>query len=339
MTWNTTAADLGKTIAGDASWMAIAILAIMIQLFIVALAFMLSKFFELPDLRRWVKSELAQVLASVILVFFLFTIIGAESYGVGFLQNQTELIGGSIILPGASAVGARVNPFDVSYVYLRSMLKCTREKFKQQFHPWIERLLSSNLVLIVVPLKVPIPFRYFSYPLWAQMVVAHYKANSLTWLAMALYFQYNFLQWIETSMFTVYLPIGILLRIFPYTRGAGALMIALAIGLYLIYPLMFIVLLASSGSPPSGCEVPPVTVSVKLCANDPSAVTTLIRAAQAEYGSGTSSSLGGDTASMIVYGFFYPIMALVVTFAFVRSLASILGADISEVGRSIFKIL
>ncbi len=335
--WNTTAADLGKTVLGDASWIAIALLAIMIQIFIVALAYMLSKFFELPDLRRWVKSELAQVLASIILVVLLFTIVSGESYGVGLIQNQTEIFAGSIVVPGMAGL-AKVSPFDASYVYLRAMLKCVESKYKETYKPGIERLLASDIIVSPFILRIPIPFKWFSYPLYSMIVEAHYKANSLTWLALALYFQYNLLQWVETAMFTVYLPIGIILRIFPYTRGAGALMIALAIGLYIVYPLMFVVILMSSGSPPSGCQAPQITMSTNICANDPAAFATLIKVAQAEAAMG-SSGLGGQTVSMIVYAFFYPIVVLVVTFAFVRAIAPVLGADVSEMGRSLFKIL
>jgi hypothetical protein len=191
---------------------------------------------------------------------------------------------------------------------------------------------------MIVGFVIPIDFQIIMYSLYQQMILSHYIANNYTWLALAIYFQINFLKWVETSMFTVYLPIGIILRIFPWTRGAGAVLIALAIGLYIVYPLLFVIIIANSGSAPAGCQPVPITVEKNLCTTDPASFVDLIEAAKAE-ASLRSGTLGGPASSMIVFGYFYPMTLMVIVFAFVRSLAPFLGADIAEMGRGLFKMI
>ncbi len=342
MTWSTAAADLGNSLGGY-GWAAIALTAVLMHFLLLAILFMVSKAFSVQDLYRWVKSELAQAFASAVLIGLLFSVVAGESYGVRFLQNQTELVAGNLLMPGAagaSNIEVRADPFIASYAFLRNMAECVKIKYMNEYktNRATERALSIIITIEAGPVTVPIDFKLIMFLLYQKMALAQYLANNYTWLALALYFQINFLKWIETSMFTVYLPIGIVLRIFPWTRGAGALLIALAIGLYIVYPLMFIVVIANSGSAPEGCSPVPMTVQKSLCATEPSSFVELIQSAKAEASLG-SGSLGGGASSMIVFGYFYPISVLVIVFAFVRSIAPFLGADIAEMGRGLFKIV
>jgi hypothetical protein len=343
MTWNTTAADLGQSISVAPGWVVFALTAVLMHFLLLSVLYMASKVISSQDLYRWVKSELAQAAASAMLVAFLFAVVGGQSYGVAFLQNQTELIAGNVLMPGAAGAGnieVRADPFIASYAFLRNMADCVRIKYMDEFksNRRVERALSMSISLMVAGFVIPLDFQILLFSLYQQMVLSHYLANNYTWLALALYFQINFLKWVETSMFTVYLPIGVVLRIFPWTRGAGGLLIALAIGLYIIYPLMFVIMIANSGSAPEGCQPVPVTVEQNLCTTDPASFVDLIEAgkAQASLNSGT---LGGPASTMVVFGYFYPITVLVVVFAFVRAIAPFLGADIAEMGRGLFRMI
>jgi hypothetical protein len=48
------------------------------------------------------------------------------------------------------------------------------------------------------------------------------------------------LDFFHATMFKVFLPFGILLRTFPITREAGGSVIAIAIGAYIVYPLLLV---------------------------------------------------------------------------------------------------
>ncbi|MFH1448004.1 MAG: hypothetical protein ABIG39_04015 [Candidatus Micrarchaeota archaeon] len=344
MVWNTTAADMAQSLGNPSfSWAAFALMAVLMHFLILSILYMISKAFSIHDLYKWTRSELAQAVASAVLIGLLFSVVAGESFGIAFLQNQTELMAGSILMPGAAgatSIEVRADPFIASYAFLRNMLECVKTKYMDEFrHNRLREMALSIIITIqIFGIKIPIELSMILIPIYQKMVLSHYMANNYTWLAIALYFQIHFLKWVETAMFTVYLPLGIILRIFPWTRGAGGLLIALAIGLYLVYPLMFIIIIASSGSAPEGCQAVPITVQRNLCTTDPSSFVDLIEAAKAE-SSLRTGSLGGPASSMIIFGFFYPFTILVVVFAFVRSLAPFLGADIAEMGRGLFRMI
>jgi hypothetical protein len=342
LTWETSASDLANSLGGY-GWVALALTAVLLHFFLLSITFMLSKGFNITDLYRWTKSELAQALASLILIGLIFSVTASESAGISMIQDRVELASGAILMPGASgaaSIEVRANPFVASYAFLRNMAECVKVKYLEQYkiNKRNERAVSMSIGLIIAGIDIPIQFKLILFSAYQNMVLAQYLANNYTWLALAVYFQIHFLQWIEASMFTVYLPLGIILRILPWTRGAGGLLIALAIGLYLVYPMMFVFLIANSGGAPSGCTPLQFDVQKTLCVTEPASFVDLIESAKAEASLGTGT-LGGNASSMIVFGYFYPLTLLVVVFAFVRSLAPFLGADIAEMGRGLFRMI
>jgi len=64
----------------------------------------------------------------------------------------------------------------------------------------------------------------------------------------ALSFQRALLKFFEESALTVFLPLGVVLRIFPPTRGAGGMLIAIAFSFFFIFPFIYFVFYLPSGS-------------------------------------------------------------------------------------------
>lgn len=343
--WDTTAADVAATLGGN-GWLSIASLAVLIMFFAVSLAYMVAYAFNLMDLKRWAKTELQQAFASVVLIALLFSVTVAEdgvttsSYGVDYIQGLVESSAAGIVAPGVS--GGKVSPFDVAYAQLRAMLDCTKSRYAE-----IHRDVMLIEMFFTMQFKLTFPssftldlgsiIKMAMIPMWQSMNQAYYEANNLVWLGLATYFQLNFLAWVETSAFTVFLPLGLVLRILPFTRGAGAVLMAIAIGLYLVYPMMMVVMYTMVDTP-KGCVKPEMTVeSEKICASDPGAFVQLQKRAvdaQAKLGGG-----GSNTAKMIVYAYFFPLVNIIVTIAFIRTIAGFLGADIAEIGRGLFKLI
>ena len=67
--------------------------------------------------------------------------------------------------------------------------------------------------------------------------IADYMYSSLK----ALSFQRALLRFFEESALTVFLPLGVVLRIFPPTRGAGGMLIALAFSFFFVFPLTYLI--------------------------------------------------------------------------------------------------
>jgi len=348
MTWETTAADVYKSFGGS-GWIGVALLALTTAFLSVGLAYMLAIGFHLPTLRRWAKAEFYQAAASAMLVALVFTFVQGEdilsgqpayySAGIYLLQNNTELLAGDIVAPGT---GGKVKPFTVAYAHVRNMIDCAEMMYRRTVSDVMamEWLTQLSISFSALGFDVVIPFNILLYFIYQTTVNAHAMANSLIWLIMALYFQLSFLQWVETSMLTVFFPLGIILRILPITRGAGAVLIALSLGLYIVYPLLFIII-AANVVPPEGCaktriEVEPPT---QQCLRDPSAFISLL----SKSGEGMSEidigRQGGEIARLSMYAFFYPIVMILIVLVFVRTAASFLGADITEVGRGLFRLV
>ncbi len=343
--WDTTAADVAAMMGGNA-WVPVSLTAVMIMFFTVVLAYMMSYAFNLLDLKRWAKAEFQQALASIILIGLIFGTVTAEdavikqSYGVQYIQGLTESVAAGIAAPGLQ--GGKVSPFDVAFAQLRAMTDCA-EKYYLEAYDVIEGkevffTFGLRIGLLGITLDIGYIIKFIAMIMsWMELNQAYYNANNLTWLALATYFQMNFLSWVESSAFTVFLPLGIVLRIFPFTRGAGATLMAIAIGLYLVYPLMMVIMYTMV-DPPKGCEVPKMEKEAEqICASDPGAFMQLQKRVTSQQSKLTAGA--SNTAKMIIYAYFFPLVNIIVTIAFIRTIAGFLGADIAEIGKGIFKLV
>jgi hypothetical protein len=336
-------------------WFSIALLAVVIALFGAGAVYALGVSFNVEPIKRAGSAELAQAAASLILILMLF---GAEQFEVGLLdqlERTTGAVTAAIYAPemfqGAAATGEiRMNPFDVSYAFIRNMLTCAERQYMRTYDNSIGNEFIANFRLaftVEIPiLKQGTPLEPMAMiPTFARNVArAEYDADELTWLSIFMYAQLAVLKFFETSMFTVFLPIGIILRSFPPTRGAGAVLTAVAIGLYMVYPLIFTILYVGTPKVIDGCAiyVPMDTQKItKTCPIAAGAVSGQIDQAQT-VASGTEidmTKVESGMASLKYSAYVYMIVSLGATFMFIRSASTILGADISEIGRSMFRMI
>ena len=90
------------------------------------------------------------------LVALLFTIVAGEAYGVAWLQNQTELMAGNILMPGAagaSSIEVRADPFVASYAFLRNMVECAKIKYMDEFRGNRMREVALSLIITIQILR------------------------------------------------------------------------------------------------------------------------------------------------------------------------------------------
>ncbi|VVB73403.1 Uncharacterised protein [uncultured archaeon] len=336
-------------------WFSIALMAVMIAVLAAGAVYVLGVSFNVEPIKRAGSAELAQAAASLILILMLF---GAEQFEVSLLdqlERTTGAVTAAVFSPemfqGSAATGEiRMNPFDVSYAFIRNMLTCAERQYRKVYDNSIGNELIANFRLaftIEVPiLKQGTPVEPMALiPTFARAVArAEYDADELTWLSIFLYAQIAILKFFETSMFTVFLPIGLILRAFPPTRGAGAVLSAIAIGFYMVYPLVFTILYVGTPKVIDGCSiyVPMDTQKLtKSCPLEVGAVSGQISQAQT-LSAGTEvdmTKVEAGMASLKYSAYVYMIVSLGATFMFVRSASTILGADISEIGRSMFRMI
>ncbi|MEM0437842.1 MAG: hypothetical protein QXU54_00920 [Candidatus Micrarchaeia archaeon] len=359
--WETSAQVLAQNMPLE--WYGIAMSVVMIIAFMLIILYMASKIFSSRTLEMAVRREFFQLAATVLLITFLMAFATTESFIIAGNKDFRDMIGGAAAEQILGKTGYQVNIFDVSYVYLLSSLKCLKSEYnrllKLQAYEMIPRMgVSLNVMGALVPLPIPVILD-LATDAWGKLMVAIMDAEEILWLSLAAYFQINFLQWIEASMVTVYLPLGILLRAFPYTRGGGAAIMGIAISLYFVYPFLLTVLFVNAPPLPDKCSVAveiveeeeeTVKEGKKMCPADPTAIESLIEESQGNkpagssgYGKLISSDVGGfsqDTAGRIrLYAYFYPFVAMVGTFLFARSLTQILGGNIADIGRGMVRVI
>jgi len=155
-----------------------------------------------------------------------------------------------------------------------------------------------------------------------------------------------------------FFSIGVALRAFPPTRGAGAYVMALAIGLYFVFPLCYI-LISSMGTnyaqsmiasfDPSKvgdsqfmCSVPEVYNVTSLgCGseNRPLQMIEILQANEEEL----TSLMNLDIDSFIKHIAFaiclFPMICLVALLTFVLNTTNLFGGNIPEIGRGLVKLI
>jgi hypothetical protein len=361
----TSAECLSKTflkstpLGGVSPWFSISMIVLFIAFSGAVIFYMIAYAFNSDQYKRIAFAELMQVAASFLLIGFLFgfemfetDLITKLEQTSGAITSALMLSGGGQIPGGALSGQIQINPFDVSYAFLRNMLSCAQNKLKTTYEnsKGIETVINIGIQIIVTlpgerETSLPLPNPMSLLPSLSESAAKYeHLANELTWLIIFLYAQIAVLKFFETSMFTVFLPIGLILRSFPPTRGAGAVLVAIAIGFYLVYPLTFTLLYVGSPKQIEGCNVRVALDTTQLEKTCPMNVgaTTQILASSSDLAATLDAAvpqLQAGTSDLRFAAFVYMLISLGVTFIFVRSLSSILGADISEIGRTMLRML
>jgi len=368
----TSAECVQKTFGKSTAWFSIAMAAVMIAILASGMLFSVGYAFGINQLKQIGRAELLQGFASLLLVVFLFGALDVEQNLIGSIEGSTGLISAGLATSAPDKFGITpdvyrqiiqqggtitIDPFDVTYAFLKRMVDCIHDKYMTAMAntKWAEIIANMQLKLEIDTGPPPygtnwaLPTDLFKLiggggGIYAQVQRGELLADELTWTAVLIYAQLALLKFIETSMFTVFLPIGIILRAFPPTRGAGAVLAALAIGLYVIFPMTYLIFYIGTPNSLEGCNLQVTTAITSISANCPiypSTMTETAGAAMAKTFEAQSNLMRVQTvSSQIRYlVWLYLLMAISITFIFVRSAAGILGADISEIGRSMFKMV
>lgn len=348
--WYSSVDTMIKNLPGG--WFSMSLLVISIIISVLALLFMASKIFSVPTLDRKIREEFFQMGATVVILFLL---VGIESTQGLFLSTNMSVDDMLSKMSGYYVVGKSgmgLNPFDVSYVYLVSSMDCIKKDFVNSVDIVNEKetWLMFSVSGMVASVSIPIPIRTIMVGagLWDEILSEYVKAEENIWLALAGYFQINLLQWIEASMFAIYLPLGILLRSIPYTRGGGAALMAIAITTYFFYPFFLAMFYFNGPQLPSTCSVDfeyektPVAQEDKKCPLDPTAVESLIEGEQDTNADSGFKIPVLDVSGMSrikMYTFYYPFLAMLICIIIVRAISQILGGNISDIGRGMVRVI
>ena len=319
-----------------ASGMQFAILAVLTIIFIITLFYMAAIALRNNRLKRWLMGELMQTFASALMILGL----------VLFIAYVTDAFAATAHLIPPPSVDASwgftapsvTSPLDYVYSKLFVLDQQMAKLYLDVVHMnmFVERAEWTCFIFF----GTEIHCGWDKHPLVESLHAIAYK---LVQYRVALHGAMLLVNYIQDWFLPLFLPIGIILRAIPFTRGAGGLVIALVLGFYFIFPIMFVmgdllmsqqlIKLDTSGFvdlAANTCVYSDLTGIMTIYVQD------LFLVAQAELLIANAQSL---LATLILETLLTPLMALAVTILFVRAISPILGSESRLVMHGLSKML
>ncbi|MFH2106245.1 MAG: hypothetical protein ABII22_03215 [Candidatus Micrarchaeota archaeon] len=242
VTVTTTAQSSGFEFAN--SWMQIALILIMLMLILASIAFMFGKAFNLPSLLAFARVEIVQILTNALIIVFIFAIITFVDVLMVGLVNDSGL-------PGVTCDADQYCIGVVATAYTNDLVDLIDSDINSDLGKSITAGAASaeSSGLSCHKLFDPwwIPCYGFMSVGWAT---ERYKSMDVDRYAIDLEYYNSYLSSLLAQKFFVervipafapfILFLGIITRSFFATRKLGGLLIAIALGVMFVFPLMFV---------------------------------------------------------------------------------------------------
>ncbi len=329
------------------SWNGAILLTALIVFLIVTVLYMISIAFNLPSLKQWCKGEYLEVLVTLLIAG---SVIAMTDVMWPFLANamvniynlaypgNTVFSASDLLQPG----GTYVDPFEFVQAYIdQVLLQC--EKFVYRLLYILNALFEpvQNLSTEVLGAE--------SLGGWyASLYTGFFKwgAGSLAQLMIVNYVQVRLLTLIKYAMPLVMI-MGLVLRAFPFTRGTGGLLLAIGFGFFFVYPISLAVLMLFQPVPQdAACTqfVPPSSIDPTKNTMTMSTKAEVLRySMRLKQEQNWISTLFDKVRNFMplfyLQSVFFPIVALIITFTFIRQAGALFGADLAEIGRGLIKFI
>lgn len=344
--------QLLSSLAPELRWIPITATTVFVLVLVYGLLLGLSKAFNLNELERHSKSELLNAGATFLMVIFLVSILsGVESFSLNqLLCNsgvcRTLSCGGveySIVNPSGPSGSGLNGVFDV--------FKCRLSEKAFQFSS-LQEQVSSAAALPMFLLNMSfglVGVTLFSGNMvsdWYFQVESYRFVNQLlTTFLISTNALIVIAQYVKVNMLAFFLPVGLLLRSFYFTRGLGAFLMSIAIGLYFIFPVVYILTDPGYSAPVFRAPPTPPSIASPLCYPTFSGVIYNVynsaSASSPSTGSSTLtlSELRSGLASAYLSILIHPFLSFAVTMVFVRYMIYVLGGDSQDLFRAVGKVI
>ncbi len=296
----------------------IAFAAILVAFSIAAIIFMVGAGLRNDRMRNFGIGELYEAIASAIIVG-LFLYVSAVAFG---------------IIP--SLFVGTINPYATAFHLILSTIQQAEGVFSSLYNVVImDSFYASLNVEIAFPITGAPPISLltllYSLPLEAlviepSMVLGTFIIEGIT----ALYAEYYLLVFFSVASIPVFLVPGVIFRaIFP-TRALGGMLIALAMGFYIIMPTMFAI--AYYFTAPSILHtLSTASIQLNRFGQGSGAITNAITPDSPLVTQ--VSSVQSAMSSFWLLILFYPLLIIAVTYAFVTQIATFIGGASQMSGR------
>ena len=332
------APDLWSALFGaSGGWASTVLLIGLMVFFMVTLIYMLGVAFQLPHLKSWAKSEYMQV----IITFLLTAALIAASAQVWSLMVDSVSSFYKVSHPEMANPNLYYEPFSFAQSFINTtLISCEKNVYTTIYPINYYYRVASRLTAEGIGNDPAGGWYTSAYTGFFEYITGHVQ-----YLLLLHYVQIRFLSLIKYVM-PLLIEIGLVLRVFPYSRGAGGLLMAIGFGFFIIYPISIAMLMTLLPSPTysfcTGFHPPPLLdMSDVNCVQTPGDMMQVkmdIQASQGEVGS-LMSQLETFLPVFYLQGMFLPLVALTITFTFIRQTGAIFGADLAEIGRGLIKLI
>jgi len=214
-------------LVGRADWIA---MAMVLTITIIALAYMFAKATENENLSVWAHDEMFSFGIA------LLVIAGAVAFTVG----SCVVLSSYSSNPQFAGVRASPSPFAVSYAYLDALAAGGISIIERQTADGLRKQMDAvEYLYIGIPVidskGVPVKASLKALASHKEMAI-----DIMLPLVVSLKAQKGALQTIEIMGLAVMLPFAIILRIIPFTRSAGNLMLAAVFAIYVAVPAVYV---------------------------------------------------------------------------------------------------
>jgi hypothetical protein len=304
-------------------WLPICLVAVVASVIIHTIVYMLAQAINSEQLKRYAISEMLQAAATALMAIVL---ISALVQAFDFLSSLGKVTcGGEVMENPLEADACRTNEI------LNEVGDLYNSVHDADWGP--EMLCSLQIAVFGIPIFQGC---WMLENIYNEVETYHSIAYICVNLMIGLSTKLFLLRYVYENMLAVFLPLGIILRTFHFTRGIGAFFISLAIGFYFIYPTVTFMM---DSSFMEGLDEPelPETIITGMCNIPMFGSFSFGAAALASYSSGSASasqiSLSQDLASFIAQIqaalLFNTMVAFAITLTFIRFATQILGGDIT----------
>jgi hypothetical protein len=326
-------------------WALTSVSVALISFFIVVIVQMVSKAFSIQSGEMWAKSEYMQVGVSFLIIFFAVALQVSGVLAAAQITAAVATASGNVDLTdsiNSLPPGSNGDPGAIGKAYIKKVIKCETDIYRAVYwrNLWVEAVSRTSYETIG---SEPVAGG-FALSGWVSLL--HYIMNNMVYLALYNYIQYNLLLFSQYTMLSVFLPIGLILRSFAPTRGAGGFVTAFSLGFAFVFPMTYVMIVALMPNTHQYCTQISLQADPPLGLKNPcfNSIGSSFAAYFITQGmtADLTQLLGTITTTinlLFLQGIFYPLASLIITFSFIRQTGNLFGADLAEIGRGLIKII
>jgi len=327
----------------DLVWLPLCILAVITSIILHTLILMMARSFKIREIERYAQSEMLQAGATALFAIFLVLMINSA------LELSQQAISGELKC-GEDNIRIAMDDSESAMSEAFDGIRCNVQQKALEISE-IQEFLNQDagvrtdfysLTMKVGIFGITVFQGDWSEDIFSRSETYRISNNLATTMLIALNAQGFLLLYIKNNMLTIFLPVGLLLRSFHFTRSAGALFIAIAIGFYFIFPIVY--LLLDPGFVPIPLEPAESPIEPpNFCYPTMASTATMVSSLEATGFSSTSllqlDSIEQNLVQSYTSLLLHPVIALFLTLAFVRYLMTLLQGDTFELMKMVSKLI